>query len=144
MKTNILHTILIGLIATACSAPSGNMQLQQEVIAVHDSIMPKMGTFVRDNMKAESLLSSMDSLKKADPAIDTALEKEKLRALQTNLQAANESMTDWMHAFDPVQENKEPAEITSYLQEELKKIQALKESFVKVEEESKQVLEKYN
>lgn len=143
MKTNNLYVMLFGLIAIACSSPNSNIQLQQEVLAVHDSIMPKMGTFVRDNLKIETLLNGMDSLKQIDPAIDTALEKEKLGTLQTNLQAANDSMTDWMHAFDPAQEDKKPEEIQSYLQQELEKIQALKETFVKAEEESKQVLEKY-
>jgi len=144
MKRNFLGLLALGLAFSACNnLTNENIQLQKEVIAVHDSIMPKMGSFVRDDLKIGILLSKMDSLKKVNPNLDTASEKQQLANLQTDLKHTNEAMTDWMHDFDPVQENKKPEEVQSYLNDQLKKIQALKQHFSEVEEESQRVLERY-
>jgi len=143
MKYSNLTPFILGLTFIGCNAANENLQLQEQVIAVHDSIMPKMGTFVRDNLKIDLLLNKMDSVKRADPSVDTAFEKEKLRSLQSSLKEANETMTDWMHNFDPAQDGKGTEEIESYLQSELQKIRELKNTFSEVEKESGQVLEKY-
>lgn len=144
MKRNFLGLLTLGLAFSACNnSTDENLQLQKEVIAVHDSIMPKMGEFVRDDLKVSVLLSKMDSLKQVNPSLDTAAEKQQLENLQTGLKKTNEAMTDWMHEFDPAQENKKPEEVQTYLHDQLKKIQALKQHFSEVEGESQRVLEKY-
>ncbi|QNL48573.1 hypothetical protein H8S90_17525 [Olivibacter sp. SDN3] len=144
MKHSLLYLAIALTSLSACNnIANENQQLQDEVIAVHDSIMPKMGTIVRDNLKVSILLTKMDSLKKINPALDTTLEKENLANLQEKLKEANESMTDWMHEFDADQEDKTPEEVRNYLQGELGKIQEVKVKFAKASAESQQVLEKY-
>ncbi|MDM8175204.1 hypothetical protein QT327_12730 [Olivibacter sp. 47] len=102
-----------------------------------------MGALVRDNLKVGILLTKMDSLKQVNPALDTAQEKDKLLKLQSKLTEANEEMTDWMHNFEPAQEDKKAEEMASYLQNELAKIKALKEKFATAESESREILSKY-
>uniref|UniRef100_F4C6Y9 Viral A-type inclusion protein n=1 Tax=Sphingobacterium sp. (strain 21) TaxID=743722 RepID=F4C6Y9_SPHS2 len=144
MKLYIFLSLALGVVTSSCNnAGNKNLQLQEEVIAVHDSIMPKMGALVRDNLKVGILLTKMDSLKQVNPALDTAQEKDKLLKLQSKLTEANEEMTDWMHNFEPAQEDKKAEEMASYLQNELAKIKALKEKFATAESESREILSKY-
>lgn len=144
MKYSLLYLAIVLTSFSACNnIANENQQLQDEVIAVHDSIMPKMGTFVRDNLKVSILLTKMDSLKKIYSDLDTTLEKKNFANLQEKLKSANESMTDWMHNFDADQANKTPEEVRNYLQEELEKIKEVKEKFAEASSESQQVLEKY-
>ncbi|GAA4779326.1 hypothetical protein GCM10023231_02590 [Olivibacter ginsenosidimutans] len=120
-----------------------NRQLQEEVIAVHDSIMPKMGLFVGNNLKVTTLLTKMDSLKQVHPDLDTSSLKQQLVNLQTDLKLTNEAMTDWMHNFDPEHENKKPEEVHTYLQEQLQAIRRLKDQFSATEQKSQHVLATY-
>lgn len=131
------------MMSSCNNAANKNLQLQEEVIAVHDSIMPKMGALVRDNLKVGLLLTKMDSLKQANPTLDTAQEKNKLLKLQSQLTQANEEMTDWMHDFEPTQADKKSEEVASYLKGELAKIRALKDKFAIAESESHALLSKY-
>jgi len=134
----------LALAISACNnAQNEHIQLQEKVIALHDSIMPKMGLFVRDNIKIDLLLTKMDSLKAAHPSLDTTLEKEKLTALKTKLQHTHDAMTDWMHQFTPVEEQQNPEEAKSYLKEQLQVVQDLKKQFTDVEKESNEVLKTY-
>lgn len=140
-----INTLLLGVFFIACNNDTNNnKQLQTEIIAVHDSIMPMMGTFVRDNIKVKNLLMKMDSLQKITPGLDTLKEKEALNQLQITLGHANESMTDWMHDFEPAPENKNADEVKTYLQSELEKVKVLKDKFAVAEQQSKQILGKYS
>ncbi|HWV75229.1 MAG TPA: hypothetical protein VN040_26095 [Pseudosphingobacterium sp.] len=140
-----LSILLLGGFAVACNnGVNENHRLQTEIIAVHDSVMPMMGTFVRDNIKAKSLLIKMDSLHKILPDLDTLKEKEELSKLQLTLSDASEAMTDWMHNFEPAPENKNADEVKTYLESELKKVKTLKDKFAAAEQQRKQILEKYN
>lgn len=143
MKKYIFLSLAFAAFSACDNGASKNMQLQEEVIAVHDSIMPKMGTFVRDNLKVGILLTKMDSLKQLDPTLDTVQERERLLALQSKFKQVNEEMTDWMHNFEPSPEDKKAEEVESYLKSELAKIKALKNKFAETENESHQVLSKY-
>jgi hypothetical protein len=145
MIKNSISILLLGAFAVACNnGVNENNRLQTEIIAVHDSVMPMMGTFVRDNIKAKNLLIKMDSLHKVIPDLDTLKEKEELSKLQITLGDANEAMTDWMHNFEPAPENKNADEVKTYLETELKKVKTLKDKFTTAEQQRKQILEKYN
>lgn len=145
MIKRFINILLLGVFFIACNNDTNNSnQLQTEIIAVHDSIMPMMGTFVRDNIKVKNLLTKMDSLQKVVPGLDTLKEKEELSQLQLTLGDVNESMTDWMHNFEPAPENKNADEVKTYLQSELEKVKVLKDKFTAAEQQSKQVLGKYS
>jgi len=139
-----IYFSLLFALGIACSgAGNNNMKLQEQILAVHDSIMPKMGEFVRDELKIGVLSTKMDSLKAHYPDLDTLKEKEALLSLQQKLKAVNESMTDWMHAFEPEQESKTAEETQKYLQDELQNIRKLRETFLQTEQESEKLLAKY-
>ncbi len=93
----------------------------EEVMAVHDEVMPKMGTI--SNLIAD-LKPKVDS---------TAAGKEYLKAIR-DLQGAHKSMMDWMRDFgerfdyEEIMNGKElNAEKQGWLQEEDVKVKELKE-----------------
>lgn len=93
----------------------------QEVIAVHDEVMPKMGTISKLVAQLKPLADSTETGKKYQTAI-------------RDLQAAHRSMMDWMQGFDErfdsdeIMNGKELSEEKkAWLLEEEKKVNQLKE-----------------
>lgn len=94
MMKNLFFVAILFLSFSACkekvSEPTGPTQMEQ-VIAVHDELMPKMGTIGELIGKLEA---SMDS---------TNVDSMKVTAIQ-NLKGANQEMMTWMidfgNAFD--------------------------------------------
>lgn len=86
---NLLIIAILTLSLTACKdkvkEPEGPTQME-EVIAVHDELMPKMGTIGELIGKLEA---SIDS---------THVDSMKVTAIQ-NLKGANQEMMTWMMAF---------------------------------------------
>ncbi|WP_396591433.1 hypothetical protein [Allomuricauda sp. R78024] len=120
------NTFLIALLffATACKqekkAPEGPTQMQQ-VMAVHDEVMPKMGTLGK-------LVGELKS------KVDTTETGRQYEAAMKDLQVANTAMMDWMMAFgnrfdsDEILDGKELSEEKQrWLDEEETKVNALKE-----------------
>ena len=67
MKNQLIIALSL-LCLTACSSESNdeNDALQKDVIAVHDEVMPLMGTFVRNEILIDSLLNNMPALIESD------------------------------------------------------------------------------
>lgn len=101
-------------------APEGPTQMEQ-VMAIHDEVMPKMGTLGKlvGQLKAK---------------VDTTEMGQKYEVAMKDLQAANMSMMDWMKNFgnrfdsDEILNGKELTEEKQlWLNEEEEKVKALKE-----------------
>ncbi|MEP1035216.1 hypothetical protein [Ekhidna sp.] len=119
MKNFILLT---GLIATllACE-PSKKAELQtlkDEVIAIHDEVMPKMGELRKTRMTLEALA---DSLMESDSTRATMF-----GSLASDISNANEGMRQWMRAFEPEFEGTEE-ERMKYFKEQKVAVQKVKE-----------------
>ncbi|WP_378172742.1 hypothetical protein [Aquimarina sp. SS2-1] len=125
MKTNKLYYFLfiIGIIFTvSCNQLSKEEQefdtLMQQVIDVHDEVMPKMGT-----------MSSL--IKDLEPKIDTTTTGKSYAKAQKDLKDSYDFMMDWMSDFS----NKFPhgEEITTDdLEKFTSKMKMLKEEEVEV------------
>lgn len=110
---------------------SENVQLKEEVIAIHDEVMPHMG-------KLKSLQKELSE--KADHlALEDSVEyKEqilRLRNTSSELDNAYEGMFVWMRQFQPEQEGMTEEEFKDYLNEQ-------KASVEKVKTDINQALEK--
>ncbi len=116
---NIL-TILVAVVGlAACNNTKEKKQeateptLMEEVMALHDEVMPKMGRM----MKVQKQLKlKADSIATNDE--ETA---ERLRSLASDIELANEAMMDWMRNFDPNFEGTEE-EKQAYLEKKKKGI----------------------
>ncbi|WP_420320613.1 hypothetical protein [Flagellimonas sp.] len=112
------------LILSSCKqqpkVPEGPTQMEQ-VMAIHDEVMPKMGTLGKLVAEMKSKVDSTDTGKKYEKAM-------------LDLQAANRSMMDWMRDFglrfdsDEILEGKAlTEEKQQWLNEEEVKVKALRE-----------------
>nr|WP_298924106.1 hypothetical protein [uncultured Allomuricauda sp.] len=124
MKKTLLSVFLVLFLLSSCKqekkAPEGPTQMQQ-VMAVHDEVMPKMGTLGK-------LVGELKS------KVDTTETGRQYEAAMKDLQVANTAMMDWMMAFgnrfdsDEILDGKELSEEKQrWLDEEETKVNALKE-----------------
>ena len=114
-KTLITITIFASL--TACQKKSEDKQkiMINEVMAVHDEIMPKMDDIM-------SLKSSLDSAIKVSP------DSSEAKKLYIALDVADNQMMDWMENYDSESiKGKSEVEINKYFADQKTKIIEVKE-----------------
>jgi hypothetical protein len=137
MRVLILALLFIGL--QSCKetkkVEEGPTQME-EVMAIHDEVMPKMGT-----------LSKLVADLKAK--VDTTAAGKEYEVAMKDLQEASKSMMDWMKGFgdrfdsDEILEGKELSpEKQEWLNEEEEKVIALKEQINTSIEKAEALLEK--
>ena len=122
-------TIVLLFFMSSCgqSVQDENLKMREKIISVHDEVMPLMGK-----------LKSLE--KKAIQEIQTLGEEEnpnsgritELKSLAVDLDAAYEGMFDWMHQYEPVDGDKTPEEIKTYLDDQLIKITEVNDKFKEV------------
>lgn len=128
----VFHLMLIVLLLAGCGQ-TGNQeqqeangtdreQLYDEVIAVHDEVMPKMQTIM--NLK-EQLRQKIDSL--AADTVANQAQLEKVRSLTEALDQADEAMMSWMRGFKRDYGEMTEEEIMDYLNQEKEKIEQVAE-----------------
>jgi len=144
---SILSTVVVITLLSACRQ-NNNIQsdiesIKSETIAIHDEIMPQVGSFDRKSIKIDSILLSLDSLIKVDPNLDTAQIKQDLSGLKEKLEGATESMMQWMSEFNSNPENLSNEELKSYYEKELAKVKEMKKTFENVNSESTEKLARY-
>ncbi|MFT5640504.1 MAG: hypothetical protein ACI9A7_000601 [Cyclobacteriaceae bacterium] len=91
-----LYSLLITLFVFSCGTTSDNSKddlktLKEEVMIVHDEVMPKMGAL----MKAKKQL-----LLKIESETDS-IKRIKYLEVSEQIESANASMMDWMHNYEP-------------------------------------------
>src|SRR5690606_32623002 len=128
-----LSGLLLLLITSCGSKQNPNQQLQEEVIAIHDEVMPLMGSLVRKSMKIDSILTNIDGIKADKSALDTAGQKEELLNLQSKIEESNDAMNKWMREFELEYEGKSDEEIKTYLEQEKVKVEEINRKFKEVE-----------
>lgn len=112
---------LLTLALLAACGPSKKEELQtlkDEVIGIHDEVMPKMGELRRAR---KDLLLQADSLMKTNPE-----RAAMLTTVADEIGSANESMMQWMRAFEPEFEGADE-EVMQYLKDQKVAIQKVKE-----------------
>ena len=132
IMNKIIITITLLATLTACQKNTEDKQkiMINEVMAVHDEIMPKMDDIM-------SLKSSLDSVIKVSP--DSA----KAKQLYSALDVADNQMMDWMENYDSESvKGKSEEEINKYFADQKTKITEVKVLTDKSIEEAKGFLGK--
>lgn len=113
--------LLLLIVAFSCQSAGENeiKILKDEVMAVHDEVMPKMGELRRTR---KSLMLQADSLLQID-----SLRSAELSTLAAEIESANEGMMQWMRAFEPDFEGTDE-EIKTYFEAQKESIQQVKEA----------------
>lgn len=97
-------------------------QTWDKVMAIHDEVMPKMGT-------VHQLTKSLKTQWESNEALDAAAKDDISIAIQ-ELESADEGMWDWMHnlkQLKPLQESETHDEIITYLKDQEQSIILVRE-----------------
>lgn len=113
--------LLLGLIILSCRPSfenTENQKLYDQVMEVHDEVMPEMGTIhkLRKKLKAVYKKQIDDQSKVEEQLI--------IKDAITNLETADDAMMDWMAEFDPPKEDE--TAIKNYLFNEMIKVKEVK------------------
>jgi hypothetical protein len=142
--TNVLRILTLGLILTACgqkshdhsmheadapdtTADGGNAPLRDEVMKIHDEVMPKLDNIYQLKEKLKNKIAETPTL---------AEEKKKhIEATIAKLDSASEGMMIWMRKFDPMADTLTPEKKAQYLESEKVKITKVREDIYKALEQ---------
>jgi len=138
----IMTVIAFGTLLAACGDNAEQLQAQQEtweeMMEVHDEVMPKMGEISRLRRELTAKMEALDS---------TETEQiETIDATLAQLDGADIGMMDWMgdlQQLSTLRENNSHDEIMAYLEQEKEKVQKVKENMLSAIEAGKQMLDSF-
>ncbi|MFZ6664034.1 hypothetical protein [Peijinzhouia sedimentorum] len=118
LKTLFL-AVVVAFVAIACeSGPTEEEQqnsLKDEVMEIHDEVMPKMGEM---NTLKNELLADADSLSADSSNVENLELSIDLKQIASELEEANKSMMDWMRNYKPTFDEQTHEEIMQYLEDQ--------------------------
>ena len=134
--TNLLVPSLLLLLFAACQKnshdhdhgaahevdSSKNQPLYEEVMSVHDEVMPKMN----DLHKAKTALKTRLEM----PGIGEN-EKQEITNKIARIDSASEGMMIWMRQFNPIPDSVGEDKAKAYLESELVKVKKVREDILK-------------
>ena len=130
--------LLIPILIVSIACGNGNKAIQQarldEVMAIHDALMPHMGTIrnLQKDIKTKvELIASIDC---------TGNGQAELEILSRDLSEANENMMNWMRIFSRLSNKKSHQEIMDYYTQEFDNINAVKKQMLDAVENGRQGL----
>lgn len=129
MKTILPVLSLITLLVWGCGEKSqDNQALYDEVMKVHDEVMPKMNDIYK--LKEELKKQIADT---------PGLVEEKKKAIESTilkLDSASESMMVWMRNFNPLPDSLGEEKAREYLEDQKVKVEKVKEDMLQAIEEA--------
>lgn len=144
---NLRSLFIVGLLVLAACGKGGehqhttsdsptddspNQALYDQVMDVHDEVMPKMDDIMKLKRELQDKIANSP---------DMVLErKEQLERVIANLDSASNSMMSWMHEFNPLPDSVDQEKAREYLESEMERIRKVKtltlESIEKAKEEA--------
>ena len=110
---------------------SPNEKLYNEVMAIHDEVMPKMD----DIYKLKTALKNQ----LADTPNMAEQKKKEIELTILQLDSASENMMVWMRSFNPLPDSIGEEKARQYLEEEKEKVKKVKGTMLKAIEEAKNI-----
>lgn len=104
------------------SQDSANVVLYNEVMDVHDEIMPRMEDLYNLKKDAQGKLS--------DPGRLVQGEEEKLKKRIAEIDSVSDMMMDWMHEFNPPPDTANDENTRAYLESEMEKIRLVRQAML--------------
>ncbi|MEM7550350.1 MAG: hypothetical protein AAF363_11775 [Bacteroidota bacterium] len=133
MKNLLIIIAALVLVSCADSKKETEKKLRDEVIAIHDSIMPEMRT-IRDLQKElEVKIQELDS--------SSVAQLEELESKSEKLESAGDEMMKWMRDYEDDFEDKTPEEIIEYLKKQKELITKVENEMTSAISEAKEYVE---
>lgn len=117
-KTFLIGILILSIVAS-CKQSNQVEDLQNEVMSIHDEVMPEMGTLMNLKKQLKDTISHLDSTNQ--PVADS------LTLIVEQLEEADEAMMQWMRNYSPPSEEISQEEALQYLQLKKKEILEVKE-----------------
>lgn len=114
----------------AMETENPNQVLYNQVMDVHDEVMPKMETLYNIKKDLEGKLSQTEGL--------TDQQKKELEQRIHTVDSVSKMMMDWMHEFNPLPDTVDQEKAREYLESEMEKIKKVKEAMLETLEKEKQ------
>jgi regulator of replication initiation timing len=106
-----------------------NQALYDEVMKVHDEVMPKMDDIYKLKQELKKQMADSSNL--------TVEKKKTIEATILRLDSASESMMVWMRNFNPLPDSLGEEKARAYLEDQQKRIQGVREEMLRVIDEAK-------
>jgi hypothetical protein len=129
MKATLPFVSLIIFLLWACGQESkDNQALYDEVMKVHDDVMPKMNDIykLREELKKQ-IADTPGLVEEKKKAIESAILK---------LDSSSESMMVWMRNFNPLPDSLGEEQAREYLEDQKVKVKKVKEDMLQAIEEA--------
>ena len=101
--------------------------LYDDVLALHEMAMPKMGKLMGYQKTAQQKIDSLNVILKSKKAEATEELKAKYVELLAQLKAAEKGMNDWMEGFDPDPKMPTQQELIDYFSKQKTSAQKMKD-----------------
>lgn len=108
---------------------SGNQELYNEVMKIHDEVMPKLEDIHRLKQGLKEKIEKTPNLSKT--------ERIELDAITAKLDSANESMMTWMHEFNPLPDSLGEEKARAYLEGEIERVKKVRANILEALEAAK-------
>ena len=120
LRSLVLFIFIPLLIFSCDSGKSDNKKLKDQVIAVHDEVMPKIGV-LKTNQK--HLLEKANEIEKSNNAELYHFHIQELRSSAYDCEAAYDGMFVWMRQFQSDYSEMADDSTKNYLQDQLKMVE---------------------
>lgn len=140
----IITICVIAITAIACQPKAEVHNIKAETMKLHDLVMAEHGKIIDNQMKIDTLLTSLTELKSKFPTIDTLAEKAEMVKIMADLVKAEEQMNDWMHNFNADFKSQSDTATNNYYQKEHDKIAKVSELYQLEIKKSSTYLSKFN
>lgn len=128
--------LLVSLAILSCGKPSGdqststsdidttstNQALYDQVMHIHDEVMPKMEDIYTLKKKLQDQIAATPEM--------VVEEKQALEKRIARLDSVGNLMMDWMHKFSPVADTVNQEVAREYLESEMEKIRRVREAML--------------
>ena len=124
MKTilPVLSFFILSLVWSCGQKNQDNQALYDEVMKVHDEVMPKMDDIYKLKQELKKQIADSSNL---------AIEKRRtIEATILRLDSASENMMVWMRNFNPLPDSLGEEKARTYLEEQQEKIEKVKEEML--------------
>jgi len=109
---------------------SPNQALYDQVMDIHDEVMPKMDEIMRLKRELQEKIVNTPDL--------VVEKKEQLERIISNLDSASTAMMNWMHEFNPLPDSVDQEKARVYLESEMERIKKVKTLTLETIEKAKE------
>lgn len=114
----------------ADDSDSPNQVLYDQVMDVHDEVMPKMDEIMKMKRELQEQIANTPDM--------VVERKEQLEKMISNLDSASNAMMDWMHKFNPLPDTADQEKARAYLESEMERVKNVKTLMLESIDKAKQ------